>query len=194
MTLQTPCRLIAALSLVILATACSDGTTAPQPTTAVPATSTTAARPTIAPLITRTLNLTPVWGRPCEPINQAFLSDIGLSSPTSVNPAGNRQLCVWEKDQPSGPRLAIAIEGDDPLGGAYRGSNGPLRAYFRPTTVAGLPAVFYSVNSTAQGVCGVVVGTGPDQGITAIAGGSDSVDWCVKAEVAAMQVVQFLGG
>jgi hypothetical protein len=83
---------------------------------------------------------------------------------------------------------------DDVLGRAYKGSNGTRGTYFEPTTIGTQPAVVRSVNAEATGFCEVVVGTGSNQGITISAGGDDSVNWCVKVEVAAMQVVQFLGG
>ncbi len=83
---------------------------------------------------------------------------------------------------------------DDVLGRAYKDSNGIRGAYFQPTTIGAQPAVVRSVNAEAKGFCEVVVGTGSNQGVMINAGGDDSVNWCVEAEVAAMQVVQFLGG
>jgi hypothetical protein len=187
--------LIACSALLTVTAACTTEGAPPQPATTVPTTTTKTQHPTIAPPAIRTLDLTPVWGKPCAPVNQDLLAGMDLSDPpANVSLGRELQLCVWEKDQPSGPRLAIAIERSDPLGEIYRTSNGPRGAYFRPTTVAGMPAVFYSVNSEAQGVCSIVVGTGPEQGITASAGGDHSVDWCVKAMVAAEQVVRYVGG
>ena len=193
MTMRTERRLIVCLALLILTTACSAPTTPPRPTTTSPRTTTTP-RPTVAPPVTKNLDLTPVWAKPCDPISHDFLMGIGLDSPTSVATGRREALCIWESLEAERPRLSVWLEQNDPLGEAYRDSAGLRRTYFQPTTVAGLPAVLYSVNPDAIGICGIVVGTGSNNGITVSAGGDDSVNWCVKVEVAARQVVQFLGG
>jgi Protein of unknown function (DUF3558) len=143
----------------------------------------TADRPTEAPPVTKTVDLSRHEGKPCELLPSAQQASLGLPERTYQGPF----TCEFEQAQPHVKLTFQVLQTSDVLGRAYLESNEQKWQRFEPLTIDGLPAVVHSFDPPGpHTTCEVVVGTGTEQGLTVNASGSDtSVDWCGKAQAAA---------
>lgn len=164
-------RFIAAAVIVsTLTAACSPDSAAAPPPTTTGTTSTTSstsvpsepARPTKPPPVTRTLDLLPFRGRPCDLLTPAQQAELNLPKPESRG-----SLCRWTRDQ---PKLSVSVDlliDLNYLTQVYLQSNQDNSTLgrkewvvFDPITVGGQPAVV--LNATTDRTYGsVLVATSP---------------------------------
>jgi Protein of unknown function (DUF3558) len=176
---MTPRGIVVTLTLAVavLAGGCMTGadTTPPSPRPSpTPTTGTTptdgatsaAPRPTVAPPVTRTLDIGPYRPRPCDLLTAD--QQAALDLPRTHDVGG----CTWEKAQPK-TKLNVDILADiNYFAQVYResndedppGSGDKEWKVFEPVTIAGQPALVLNPASD-RGFASVLVATSPDDSI-----------------------------
>jgi hypothetical protein len=148
-------------------------------------------RPTVAPPVTRTLDLASYHTRPCE------LLKPDQRGPFDRPPLAEKDLlerCTFDASvRTSSVTVILGLDGDY-LNEVFRVSNERKYQIFEPFTIGQQPAVM--INSPPRRTeCEVVVGTGPRDSIQVMATGQAmSEDACITAATIAQRVIGNLGG
>lgn len=189
-------RLAIIMTAMVVAAGCTSGDQTAPPTTKL---SSTTPRPTVAPPVARTLDLASYRTRPCD------LLKPDQQAPFDLPPRTEQQLsdsCVWSKAQTKSAltvRLEIDVdflaktftESNDQV---YPGADRKKYEIFEPRTIAGQPAVIFSVTASRL-LCDVVVATGPRDSIWIMrTSGLIEEDGCAKAVEFAEQMIRNLEG
>jgi hypothetical protein len=191
MSAPKPWFLLAAVLVAV--TGCSPAGEAAPPTrtSTTTRTSSPTSHSTIAPTVTRTLDLASYRSRPCElltPEQQSFFNRPGVP---------NRDLaayCKWSRDQTrSGLDVLLQID-SDLFREIFQPGYYKKWLIFEQRTIAGQPAVVAS-DSPDPRYCDVVVATGPKDSFEVHQdSGIIDEDSCVRAVEWAERVVRNLGG
>lgn len=164
----------------------------------VTVTTTVPARPTVAPPVTKTLDIAPYRTRPCDLLTRDQQVALGLppeSAKTQID-------CEWKVATPSRTVLVTPFVDEDFFNQAYRqsndygyvGSRDRKWEIFEPVAVGGQPAIVASTSSDRFN-CGVILATGPVSSIwVVVIDGDRRADSCPGAVAIAERVVGNLGG
>lgn len=183
-------RLVATLAVVAAVTACTttaDGTPHPEPGGESSESSTDEEE---APRVADPLDASAFVAAPCSTLTAAQLQTF------AVNPPGNARGeesgtpgCTWLGE---GGSIGIGwlTSNKHGLSDTYRGG-AELNAYFIETTVDGYPAVFAdSIDSRADGYCGIVVGVSDSLTFYATESGRlDAEGACARAKQVATAAI-----
>lgn len=196
----------AAFLLALAVTGCSPAERSATPTSTPPTVATTTtggsasstSRPTVAPAVTRTLDLARYRTRPCDLVTAE--QQAALNLPTQ--PAGEAFECEWQPKAPNKSVVLAVLVDVDYFAQVYRESNTDAYdgagyrkwALFEPLEVSGQPAVAIGT-SPDRFNCNIVVATGPKDSIAVTVIATDrTADSCPRATAIAEQVIRNLAG
>lgn len=191
-------RGVVAVLVVMMAVAgCSSGEASVPPIKVPSSTIGSGSRPTVAPPVTRTLDLASYHNRPCDLLKPEQRGQFDRS------PLAEKDLverCTFGASVSTGSVTVILILSENYLDEVYRNSDEKFsdgeRKYqiFEPFMIGEQPAVM--VNSSPRRTsCEVFVGTGPTHSLQVSATGRTiSEDACIAASTIAQKVIGNLGG
>jgi hypothetical protein len=167
--------------------ACTSGGNEPPPST--PTQSSHTERPKVAPPIDRELDLSANSHEPCDLLSADQRKALGFAADGE---RGYTDSCSWHT--PEADLSVVLFKGLNALQDAYNVLQGVSYNVFRPTSVAGQPAVVYTTFANAP-ACYITVGVAHDQGFYVTASGKrPNTDWCAMSVTAATDIVHNLGG
>ena len=184
--MKTTLASVLVVACAVLA-ACTSGGDQPRPSTPTTQPSHTE-RPKMAPPIDRELNLS-ATDQPCDLLSADQHKALGFPA---TRDRGYTDSCSWHA--PDADLSIVLFRNTNALQDAYTVLQGVSYNVFRPTTVAGQPAVVYTTFADAP-ACYITVGVAHDQGFYLTASGKRAnTDWCAMSVTAATDIVHNLGG
>lgn len=181
---------VSVLAIAMVAGCSSDGGSLP-PIRVPSSTVGSGPRPTVAPPVTRTLDLAAYHTRPCE------LLKPDQRGPFDRQPLASKDFlerCSYDASlSDSSVTVILGLNGEY-LSEVYQASNKQHYEIFEPFTIGEQPAVMFN-SSPRRTTCEVVVGTAPKDFLHVSAKGQAmSEDACITAATIAQRVIGNLGG
>ena len=181
-------RSVLALGALPVTAGCSAGATDPAP--AFTTTRASVDRPTVAPAVSTTLDISAFIPHACPVLSATQRARLAMTMATTASGRKDDGACTWETASPYF-RVAVRFTSTaNPLAKDYERNKEPYGwAQFTPVAIGGQPAVL--TTSTPDATCTASVATARDQGLVVVTAGDDrAVDWCGKAVAVATEVLR----